>query len=372
MMYSLILRLVLLAQIPIFTAAGAGAQADNPPPAATQPTTLGATQSAGTASPDDPQPRGLLDSFSRSRLGQIAQGKRAVTWESLQEMREPGFWLDSIKSLVLALLMLVPRMLIAALFLVIFYFLYRGIRKLVLSSLGKANVDASIRDMLSSLIKWGVMGFGLIIACNQIGIQITALLAGVSVVGLAIGFAAQETLANFIAGIVIFWDKPFAVGDWVTVHDTFAQVKRVTFRSTRLLTGNGEMMVLPNTSVLANKLVNHSTHPLQRVNIPIGIAYKESIADARDVLLSITRDDQRILADPAPIVTISECADSSINLVLRFWINDESAEWIMRSEYLEKAKNAFDRAGISIPFPHMQVLLEETAALKSVVHHRAA
>src|SRR5207248_9598050 len=138
-----------------------------------------------------------------------------------------------------------------------------------------------------------------------------------------------ETLANFIAGIVIFWDKPFKVGDWLTVQDTFAQVLRVTFRSTRMLTLDGEVMILPNTSVLANKVINHSTHPLQRVNINIGIAYRESIDDARATLLSLLEGDTRILPDPAPAVTVKECGDSSVNLVLRFWIQDESQERTM-------------------------------------------
>jgi len=361
----LLLRLILCSQL-ITPQTLAQADAQQSPPA-TQP-----AQTTKAASDQSQQPPGgLLEAFNRSRLGQYAQGKKAVTWESLQEMKEPGFWIESIKDLVVALLLLIPRILIAALFLLIFYFLYRAIRKLVLGSLGRAHVDNSIKEMLSSLIKWGVMGFGLIIACNQIGIQITALLAGVSVVGLAIGFAAQETLANFIAGIVIFWDKPFKVGDWVTVQDTFAQVLRVTFRSTRMLTMDGEVMVLPNTSALSNKLINHSTHPLQRVNIQIGIAYKESIDRARGVLLGLTTGDKRIVEDPPPVVVVKECADSSVNLVLRFWIKDESLDRVMTYEFLEKAKNALDEARIQIPFPHRQVIVEESAALKSVTQKAA-
>src|SRR5205085_352755 len=157
----------------------------------------------------------------------------------------------------------------------------------------KANVDSSIRDMLGHLLKWSIMGFGIVIACNQIGIQIAALLTGVSIIGLAIGFAAQETLANFIAGVVIFWDKPFRVGDWIEVEGVFGQVQRVTFRSTRLLDLNGIAVVFPNTAMLSHRVSNHTTHPLTRVNVPIGIAYKESITDARKVLLGLTGGDSR-------------------------------------------------------------------------------
>ena len=145
--------------------------------------------------------------------------------------------------------------------------------------------------MLGSLIKWSIMGFGLVIACNQVGIEIAALLTGVSIIGLAIGFAAQETLANFIAGVVIFWDKPFKVGDWIIIDGMFGRVLRVSFRSTRMLNLNGETIVLPNTYMLANRVANHSTHPVVRVEIPIGIAYKESIDKARTALLATVDGD---------------------------------------------------------------------------------
>jgi len=241
--------------------------------------------------------------------------------------------------------------------------IYRFVRRIVVGGMARAGVDESIRDMLSSLLKWTILGFGLVIASNQIGIQIAALLTGVSIIGLAVGFAAQETLANFIAGVVIFWDKPFRVNDWIEIDGVYAQVQRVTFRSTRLLAGNGDMIVMPNTVMLATKLRNRTTNPKTQVRVSIGIAYKESIANARAVLLATTDGDARLSADPAPAVTVMECADSSVNLALSMWTTDESIEGTLRSEYLEKAKNALDAAGISIPFPHVQLIVEPNAAI---------
>jgi small conductance mechanosensitive channel len=236
----------------------------------------------------------------------------------------------------------------------------------------KGEVDSSIRDLLGALIKWAVMGFGIVIACNQLGIPIVAMLTGVSIIGLAVGFAAQETLANFIAGIVIFLDKPLRVGDWVEADGTFGQVRRVTFRSTRLLTMDGEVVVIPNTQLLSSKLVNHSTNPINRVNIPIGIAYKASIDDARRTLLALTATDNRIVKQPAPEVVVKECADSSVNLLLRFWIEDEAIERKIGYEYIEKAKKALDAANIEIPFPHMQLFVESTPAVEALARPRAA
>jgi small conductance mechanosensitive channel len=314
---------------------------------------------AGTTLP----PETIVEQLANTKLGEVIEGKRALTWN---DVRNPAFWADTIRDLVVAILAFIPRFIGTLVFLFVFWLIYRGIRRMAMGSMKKSDVDHSIRDLLGSLIKWAVMGFGLVIACNQLGIPIVAMLTGVSIIGLAVGFAAQETLANFIAGMVIFIDKPFRVGDWIEVTGTFGQVKRVTFRSTRLLTLDGEINVFPNTQMLSNRLANHSSHPINRVNIAIGIAYKESIDKARAALLAITKEDNRLVKTPPPEVVVSECADSAVNLLLRFWIVDEEIQHRIKYEYLEKAKNALDAAGIEIPFPHMQLFLENSPAVETL------
>jgi small conductance mechanosensitive channel len=188
-----------------------------------------------SVSADAPATQPSPSSFADNPLWQAFQNKRQLT---LHDVLEPGFWFDTIRDLVVAVIGFIPRVVVALLFLIVFWLVYRAVRRLALGSMARAHVDQSIRDMLGVLLKYAIMGFGLVIACNQVGIQITALLAGVSIIGLAVGLAAQETLANFIAGVVIFWDKPFKVGDWITVDNIFSQVLRVTLRTTRLLTLN--------------------------------------------------------------------------------------------------------------------------------------
>ncbi|MBV8781746.1 MAG: mechanosensitive ion channel family protein [Phycisphaerae bacterium] len=344
-----VFRFVLFAQVglaPLLQASNANAQSTTAP--SSQP-----TQTTIVVAPSEPNSLG--DALSNTRLFRLLQNKDQRL--ELKDVLQPAFWFDTIRELIVTLIAFIPRFVVALLFLLFFWIIYRTARKVVVGSMSKARVDNSIRDMMGVLLKWAIMGFGIVIACNQLGIQITALLTGVSIIGLAIGFAAQETLANFIAGVVIFWDKPFKVGEWITIDDSFSQVKRVTFRSTRLLTLDGQTLVFPNTYMLANKVQNHSTHPINRVNIPIGIAYSESIDDARATLLSLTTGDKRLVNDPPPQVVVSACADSSVNLVLRFWVSDESQEKAIYYEYLEKAKKAFDAAGIEIPFPHVQLIM---------------
>ena len=304
--------------------------------------------------------------FGRTRMGQLVEGKTRVT---LDDVKDPLFWVDTLKDLALAVLAFIPRLVVAGLFLVFFWLIYRALRKLITGALTTAGVDQSIRDMLSHLLKWAIMGFGAVIACNQIGVQIAALLTGVSIIGLAVGFAAKETIENFIAGIVIFWDKPFKIGDQVEIEGTTGRIVRVTFRSTRILDGNGKMVIFPNTQMLAKKLMNNSTHPLTAVKVVVGIAYQESIDAARTILLRMVAGDERICAEPEPSVGVVECTPTSVQMALSFWVVDETLEAAMKQEYLEKAKKSLDAAAIE-PTGPAAVAIEPPAAV-SVTHEAA-
>ena len=351
MLAVLLLNMIVLAQVPTTapTEASAAPAVEGTP--TTQPTVQVEAEAGG------------IEVFSKTTVGQLFAGERKLT---AQEAVQLEFWLAMIKDLLWAALAFIPRLFVAVVFLLVSWLVYRGVRKLVVGSMTKANVDASIRDMLGSCIKWTVMGFGFVIACNQIGIPIVAMLTGVSIIGIAVGFAAQETLANFIAGIVIFWDKPFKIGDWVAIDGNEGLITRVTFRSTRLTNLDNDVVVLPNTMMLSSKLINKSSNQVTRATVPIGIAYKESIDHAREVLLKCLEGDPRIVTSPEPMVEVRNCNASSVDLMLHFWIREERYEDALVWEYLEKAKKALDAAGIEIPFPHLQVLLEETPALKAL------
>ena len=369
MLHAILALIVLASPAPAASSFSPGVAEATRPQAAptTQPMTVSTTQpivAVITAEQlADAQHESITEVFSRTRMGELFEGKRKVT---IEDVKNPVFWIDTIKDLVIAVIGFIPRVFVALIFLVFFWLVYRAIRKLVVGSMSKATVDPSIRDMLGWLIKWAIMGFGVVIACNQIGIQIAALLTGVSIIGLAVGFAAQETLANFIAGIVIFWDKPFKLGDWVQIDGELAQVQRVTFRSTRLHNLDNDVVVMPNTMMISQKFINKTTNAVTRASVPIGIAYKESIDAAREVLVGMCKNDPRIVRKPSPIVEVRACAASSVDLMLHFWIKEEAYEDAMQWEYLEKAKKALDAAGIEIPFPHVQLLLEDTPAVEKL------
>jgi small conductance mechanosensitive channel len=249
---------------------------------------------------------------------------------------------------VLTVFGFVPRLFVAGIFLFVFWLIHRGCRRFIIGGMHKANVDPSIRDMLGHALKWGVMGFALVIACNQVGIQITALLTGVSIAGLAIGLAAQETLANFIAALVIIWDAPFRVGHAIEVDGVCGTVQRVTFRSTRILNFDGQIIVVPNTFILAHRVANLTAHRRRRVTLKLSIAPDASIAAARSALLAMLRGDDRIVADIQPMVLVDDIAGGSVRLLLQFWVGDRPDGGMIDFEYREKAKDALESAGIEL------------------------
>jgi small-conductance mechanosensitive channel len=174
-----------------------------------------------------------------------------------------------------------------------------------------------------------------------------------------VGFAAQETVANMIAGFLIFWDRPFKVGDWVTTEGEYGEVREITMRTTRIRTRNNTFVVIPNKQVIGGLLVNHSMYGVTRVTVPMGIAYKEKIAEARPVILAAVAEVKGVLADPPPAVVATGLGDSSVDLSVRVWVADAEAEMPTREAVVEACKVALDRAGIEIPFPHLQLFVDD-------------
>jgi small conductance mechanosensitive channel len=272
----------------------------------------------------------------------LVEAIRGETTLGINDLLKVSFWTATLVAVLLLATSYIPKFLVAAIIFAIFYVIFRITRRLALGSMKRANVDEGIHDLMISLLKWSILGFALVIACDQIGVQIGALLASVSVVGLAVGFAAQDTLANLIGSIVIFWDKPFKIGDWITIDGQYGKVLRVTFRSTRVLTQNGDVISAPNTMVIGNKLLNHSSNPINWVNVPVGIPTAMPIEKARAALVATCAGDARLLPDPAPKVVMDAVNADGVRLFLSFCIKDEGQQADLLQEYLEKAKNALD------------------------------
>jgi len=252
-----------------------------------------------------------------------------------------------------------PDLLAAIAILIAFWVFYRVSQKPLRLILQKAGIHENlIRLLINNVYKYVLMFLNIVMAGGQIGFNIGAMLAGFGVAGIAIGFAAQDSLANTISGFLIFWDKPFEVGDWVIVSDRYGQVSQITLRSTRIRTVNNTYVVIPNRRVIENELVNHSKHGSTRVEIPVGIAYKENIAEARRVILAKLANIESVLKDPAPDVVVTQLGPSSVDMLVRIWIEDAKDEKPIFYEVMEASKLALDEAGIQIPYHHLQLFID--------------
>ncbi|MEO7963302.1 MAG: mechanosensitive ion channel family protein [Gemmatimonadaceae bacterium] len=270
-------------------------------------------------------------------------------------------WFDraNIRLLVLSV---VPRVFAAIVVLVVFWLFLRFTQPLLRAILRRAGFADALSEMLvNGLYKGSVIVIALIMSASQIGINIGAALAGLGVAGIAVGFAAQETVANMIAGFLVFWDRPFKIGDYITTQDRYGRVQEITMRSTRIRTMENTFIIIPNKQIIGDMLVNHSLYGEMRINVPIGIAYKEKIDHARAVLLPAVTALPGVLAAPPAEVVVWSLGDSSVNLQVRVWIADAALERTTQFAVLETCKRALDDAGIEIPFPHLQLFVENVS-----------
>ena len=265
-----------------------------------------------------------------------------------------------VKELLTAVVAFVPRIGAALLVLVAFWLIYRISRPGLRAALRKADFhEALIQLMVDNLYRYAIMIVSLVMAADQLGINVGAALAGIGVAGIGLGFAAQDSVANVISGIMIFWDKPFIVGDWIRTEGNCGKVTEITLRSTRIRTNRNTYVVIPNKSVIDAVLENYSKHGELRIDVPVGIAYKEDIRQAREVLLEAVRRIPGVMAQPQPDVVVESLGDSSVNLLVRAWI--ETADEMQPKTFVvvEASKLALDAAGIQIPYPHLQLFVDD-------------
>jgi len=220
------------------------------------------------------------------------------------------------------------------------------------------DMDEILVKFLSSILRWVLLLFVVIAALSQLGIDTTSLVALLGAAGLAIGLSLQSSLANFAAGVMLIVFRPFTKGDFVEVAGTSGSVDNISIFTTTLTTPDNKEVIVPNGSVIGNNIVNYSARPTRRVDMVFGIGYGDDIKKAKELLEQIVAADTRVLAEPAPVVALGELADSSVNFLVRPWVNAEDY-WSVLWDTTETVKLKFDEAGISIPYPQMDLHLDK-------------
>lgn len=284
----------------------------------------------------------------------------------MQQFRE----VIDVSAIVNNVLLSIPNLLAALVILVAGYVVVRLTRPQLRKALRRGDFSPGLIELLvDSVYTAAMLVVAMLMAAGQMGVNVTAALAGMGILGLAVGLAAQDSLSNSIAGFLIFWDKPFRVGDFVTVEDEYGTVTEITLRTTRIRTRNNTYVIIPNKEIIDNVLVNHSMYGETRVDVAIGIAYKESIDEAREVLLAAVADIDGVLDDPEPRVVVKGLGDSSVDLEVRVWVATADVERAVTFRTIEACKKALDAADIEIPFPHMQLYVDN---IKREIFERAS
>jgi len=221
--------------------------------------------------------------------------------------------------------------------------------------------DSLVKITVRSLYRGLVIIVGLILVLGQLGINVTAAIAGVGVLGLAVGFAAQQTLANIFSGFGIFVDKLYAAGDWVRIDDNYGEVVSISLRTTKIRTLDNTFISVPNSLVTSSPITNYSEEGLLRITARVSIGYKESVDKARTALLKTVSEIKGVKKKPVPMVVVDKLGESGVELLVRIWVDEPGFEQKYYFLLTEACKQALDKAKISIPFPQRDIhIISET------------
>ena len=234
-----------------------------------------------------------------------------------------------------------------------------GVKK----ALHRADFDPTLVPFLANLVFIGMMTFVLISAAGLVGIPVTSFVAIIGAAGLAVALAFQGTLSNFSAGVMLLTFRPFKVGDVVDAGGVTGKVREIGIFVTTITTLDNVKIIVPNTTISGGTIKNFSANPTRRIDLVMGVGYGDDLNVAIATINTVLGEESRVLADPAPQVAVSELGDSSVNIVVRPWVQSEDY-WDVRFDLTKELKERLEAAGCEIPFPQRDVhLYHENAAI---------
>lgn len=222
------------------------------------------------------------------------------------------------------------------------------------------NVDSTVARFARNISYYVMFAVVVVAALGQLGVQTTSFVAIIGAAGLAVGLALQGSLANFAAGVLLIMFRPFKAGDFVEAGGAAGVIKEISIFSTIMTTGDNKQIIIANNTIMSGNIVNYSALPERRVDMVVGVSYDADLSLVKKTLQELVDADERILKDPACTIAVAELADSSVNLVLRPWV--KSADfWGVKFDLTEAIKVKFDELGIGIPYPQMDVHVNQVA-----------
>lgn len=247
-----------------------------------------------------------------------------------------------------------PKLVGSLLVLIVGLWIGKALTKTIAKSAEKKGMDKSLHGFLKGLVGGLFRVLVIISAMGVLGIEMTSFVAILGAAGLAVGMALSGTLQNFAGGVMILLFKPFKVGDVIDAQGYVGSVNEISIFNTVLKTPDNKTIIIPNGGLSTSSMTNYSTEETRRVDWTFGIAYGDSTDKAKEVLQGLCDADSRILKDPEVFIAVSELGDSSVNFVVRAWVN-AADYWGVYFDMNEKVLNTFSKENLNIPYPTMDV-----------------
>lgn len=216
------------------------------------------------------------------------------------------------------------------------------------------GMDETLIKFLENIVYYALMIIVLLTALGKLGVETTSFLAILGAAGLAIGLALKDSLGNFASGVMIILFKPFKVGDTVTAGGVTGTVKEVGIFSSIFVTVDNQKIIVPNGSITTGSITNVNAYETRRIDLVVGISYKDDIKKAKEVLTNVATSNEKVLTEKGVAVVVSELAESSVNFTINVWVNTSDYGEV-KFYLLENIKIAFDNEGITIPYPQQDV-----------------
>jgi small conductance mechanosensitive channel len=256
-----------------------------------------------------------------------------------------------------------PRLVLALITLLVGLWVIRAVTSGVTHAFETSGMELTLRNFLRSLINIGLKALLLISVASMVGIETTSFIAVLGAAGLAIGLALQGSLANFAGGVLLLVFRPYKVGDYIEAAGYMGSVRSIEIFSTVLTTSDNKTIIIPNGAVSNGAITNFSTQSTRRVDMVFGIGYEDDLREAKQVLSDLVAADDRILAEPLPLIVVSKLGESAVDISVKTWVN-AADYWGVYYDMNENVKLGFDGKGISIPYPQSDVHLHQVAPLE--------
>ena len=230
----------------------------------------------------------------------------------------------------------------------------------------ESMVDDIVVDLSKKFSGTIIYSLGIVLALDVLGLNIMPFVAGAGIIGIAIGFAAKDTLSNLIAGILLIIDRPFEIGDRIEVwcapenSATWGDVMRIGLRATQIKTTDNIFIIIPNNEIMKRDIINYTSVTKEiRVRIPVGIAYEADTKKAKDAIVRICLELDWVMPEPAPKVVVKSFGDSAVNLEARVWISEPRRRIDTISYMTDRVKDEFQKEGIEIPYPKREIYIKK-------------